>query len=209
MQGDRRGDNHFTARQPAQAHERALAGRDRAGGGRQQVGETQAPTRFRQGVGQLEAPGDVEFRGQTLAVIGRCRDQGAVGEVDRPALAGRRPLHTGLLSDRGVQIDEPRVDHQALAIDDLGVIGDRHILDRSDGLDDPAPDDDGAMIDRLARGRHDLRVSNRIGDRIDAGAQARPIVGRYRRPRRRQEQSRDAQQSDQDAQSARGQARSL
>ncbi len=74
------------------------------------------------------------------AVVGRRRGQGRLGQVDRPAAAGRRPLDPGPLADGRVQVDEPGIDDQALALDRLGVVRDGDVLVGPDRLDHPAPD---------------------------------------------------------------------
>ena len=104
MQGDRGLNDDLAPGQAAQADQRTLAGRDRAARGRQEVGEAESPPGLCQGVGDLECPGNLEFGRQAPAIIRRSRRQGRLGQVDRPALAGRRPLRlrpAGRPSNRG------------------------------------------------------------------------------------------------------------
>ena len=121
-------DDRLAARQPAQADQGALAGGDGPAGRREQVGEAQPPARLGQGVGELERPGDLELGGQPLAIVGRRRGQGRLGQVDRPAPSGGRPFHARPLPHRREQVDEAGIDHQALALDHLGVEGDADLL---------------------------------------------------------------------------------
>ena len=139
-------DDRLATGQPAQADQGALAGRDGAAGRREEVGEAQPTTRLDQRVGELERPGDLELGGQPLAVVGRRRGQGRLGQVDRPAPAGRRPLDARPLADRREQVDEAGIDDQPLALDHLGVVGDRDVLVRPDRLDHPAPDHDRPRV---------------------------------------------------------------
>ncbi len=194
MQGDRRSHDDFAARQAAQTRQSTLAGRDRTGGRREQIGKSQPPPRFGEGVGQVEHARDLELWRQTVAVIRWCCDQRGFRQVDRPALARRRPLHAGSLADGRIQIDESGINHQAFAVDRFGVVGHRHLFRQADGLNDPAPDDNGAGLDRFPRSGHDLGIGNGIRGGVNAGAQARLVVGRHGGPCRRQaQQTRDAQ----------------
>ena len=159
-------DDRLAARQPAQADEGALPGGDGPARRRQQVGEAQAPARLDQGVGELERPGGLELGGQPLAIIGGRRGQGRLGEIHRPASSGGRPIHARPLPHRREQVDEAGIDHEPLALDQLGVVGDRGLLGRSHRLDHPAPHDHGPRVVDLPRSGDDLRVLDREDRRI-------------------------------------------
>ena len=93
-------DDRLPARQTAQADQGTLARGDRAAGGREQVGESEPAMGLDHGLGQLERAGRLEFGRQPLAVVGRRRGQGRLGEVDRPAPSGRRPLRAAAAARR-------------------------------------------------------------------------------------------------------------
>ena len=72
--------------------------------------------------------GDLELGRQPLAVVGGRRGQGRLGEVHRPAPTGGRPVNARPLPHRREQVDEAGINHQPLAVDHLGVEGDRRLL---------------------------------------------------------------------------------
>ena len=134
-------------------HQRALARDHFAGRQRQHRRDARCRQPRQLGVVHLDGVGGARLRFQDLRPF-PALDFGRGGQVLRHL---RRRLIGG---PRVAEIDQPGIHRQPAAVDDVGFRRDRDV--RADGLDDAAPDDNGAGLERRTSGRDNVRTADRV-----------------------------------------------